>query len=463
MYNHMKTFAFLLILFIVSDVSAQTINTKLTSAFRHFEQDAQMKSGIASLYVVDAHSGQVVFHKNENVGLAPASTQKIITSAAAYELLGASFQYKTEFGYTGRLANGTLDGDIVVKPSGDPTLGSWRWQQTKEEAVLNRIADAITAAGIREFNNISVQKQNWEGEAIPSGWIWEDIANYYGAGAEALNWRENQFDLILQSGIVGDDVRIKGTKPALYDYPIISKAKTAAKGTGDNAYIYFPVGRAQAVVRGTIPAGENNFTISGSMPSGEVQFLHTLYDLLKSRGITMKGSFTNSAMKNITPIHTEVSPPLDSISYWFLKRSINLYGEALAKTIADQTGKEATTANGVKIIKDLWKEKTPVDVSAFNMHDGSGLSPLNRVTTKAQVAVLRYAKEQPWFKSYFDGFPEYNNMKMKSGTINGAKSFCGYHKAANGKEYVFSFIVNNYNGSASSLVQKMYRVLNVLK
>ncbi|MGV3528296.1 MAG: D-alanyl-D-alanine carboxypeptidase/D-alanyl-D-alanine endopeptidase [Flavisolibacter sp.] len=459
----MKTFVFLLTLFIVSEVSAQTVNTKLTQAFRHFEQDAQMKSGIASLYVVDARSGQVVFHKNENVGLAPASTQKIITSAAAYELLGSSFQYKTEFGYTGKLANGILDGDIVVKPSGDPTLGSWRWQQTKEEAVLSRIADAITAAGIREFNNLAVQKDNWEGETIPSGWIWEDIANYYGAGAEALNWRENQFDLVLQSGNVGDDVHIKGTKPALYDYPIISRAKTAAKGTGDNAYIYFPVGRSQAVVRGTIPAGGNNFTISGSMPSGEVQFLHTLYDLLKSRGVSMKGAFTATAKVNITTLHTEVSPPLDSISYWFLKRSINLYGEALAKTIADQTGKEATTNNGVKIIKDLWKEKTPVDVSAFNMYDGSGLSPLNRVTTKGQVAVLRYAKGQPWFGSYFNGFPEYNNMKMKSGTINGAKSFCGYHKAANGKEYVFSFIVNNYNGSASSLVQKMYRVLNVLK
>jgi D-alanyl-D-alanine carboxypeptidase/D-alanyl-D-alanine-endopeptidase (penicillin-binding protein 4) len=54
-------------------------------------------------------------------------------------------------------------------------------------------------------------------------------------------------------------------------------------------------------------------------------------------------------------------------------------------------------------------------------------------------------------------------MKLKSGTIGGAKGFCGYHASKSGKQYIVSFIVNNYNGSASALVQKMYKVLNVLK
>jgi D-alanyl-D-alanine carboxypeptidase/D-alanyl-D-alanine-endopeptidase (penicillin-binding protein 4) len=54
-------------------------------------------------------------------------------------------------------------------------------------------------------------------------------------------------------------------------------------------------------------------------------------------------------------------------------------------------------------------------------------------------------------------------MKMKSGTINGVKGFTGYHRSKEGRTYVFSFLVNNYNGAASSLVQKMYKVLNELK
>jgi len=54
-------------------------------------------------------------------------------------------------------------------------------------------------------------------------------------------------------------------------------------------------------------------------------------------------------------------------------------------------------------------------------------------------------------------------MKMKSGTIGGVKGFCGYQKSADGNEYIFAFLVNNYNGSTNSVVQKMYVVLDELK
>ena len=53
-------------------------------------------------------------------------------------------------------------------------------------------------------------------------------------------------------------------------------------------------------------------------------------------------------------------------------------------------------------------------------------------------------------------------MKMKSGTIRNVKGFTGYHTAG-GKTYIFSFLVNNYNGSTTALVRKMYTVLDVLK
>jgi D-alanyl-D-alanine carboxypeptidase/D-alanyl-D-alanine-endopeptidase (penicillin-binding protein 4) len=54
-------------------------------------------------------------------------------------------------------------------------------------------------------------------------------------------------------------------------------------------------------------------------------------------------------------------------------------------------------------------------------------------------------------------------MKMKSGTIRDVKGFAGYHTSKKGIEYVFSFLVNNYNGSATTLVKKMYTVLDELK
>jgi D-alanyl-D-alanine carboxypeptidase/D-alanyl-D-alanine-endopeptidase (penicillin-binding protein 4) len=71
---------------------------------------------------------------------------------------------------------------------------------------------------------------------------------------------------------------------------------------------------------------------------------------------------------------------------------------------------------------------------------------------------MQYARTRPWFKSFYSALPEYNGIKMKSGTIGGAKSFTGYVGG-----YTFAIVVNNYNGSATEIVGKMYKVLDVLK
>lgn len=97
------------------------------------------------------------------------------------------------------------------------------------------------------------------------------------------------------------------------------------------------------------------------------------------------------------------------------------------------------------------------------MMDGSGLSPQNRVTTNALVKVMQYARAQKWYASFLDALPEINGIKMKSGSIGGARSYTGYINAASGKQYTFAFIVNNYDGSSSDVVRKMWKVLDVLK
>jgi D-alanyl-D-alanine carboxypeptidase/D-alanyl-D-alanine-endopeptidase (penicillin-binding protein 4) len=448
-------------------LTAQSITDRLTNAFAAFEKDAQLRTGISSLYVIDAKTGKVVFDENGSVGLAPASTQKIITSATAYELLGKAFTYKTEVAYVSPIVNGELRGHLLITPSGDPTLGSWRWNTTRENNVIVRISDAVRKAGIKSFAALTIDDRKWNTEAVPDGWIWQDIGNYYGAGATGLNWRENQYDLILKSGsTVGSKVEVVRTKPILHRFGLESMATAAAKGTGDNAYIFFPIKGDKGIIRGTIPAGESSFTISGAMPDPQYQFEATLLDNLKAfasenRYKQPEGGIYSSEAKR-TVIHTEVSPPLDSIVYWFNRRSINLYGEALVKTFAFQKKGVGDTEEGVDLLKDYWKSKG-IDPAELNMVDGSGLSPLNRVTTHAQVMVLKHAHQQPWYSGYYLSLPEYNGMKMKSGTIRGAKGFAGYHQAKDGNQYIFSFLVNNYNGSASSLVQKMYKVLDVLK
>lgn len=461
-----RILSLLTICFLTSMLCAQTVNERLTQAFKNFEEDAQLRNAMSSLYVIEAKSTKVVFDKNSHVGLAPASTQKIITSAAAYELLGKDFTYKTEFSYANPIVHGILQGRLIVTPSGDPTLGSWRWPHTKEEQVINRIARAVQNAGIKSYAAVTVDDRKWNTEAIPDGWIWQDIGNYYGAGAAGFNWRENQYDVILSSDAsMGSQVKIERTNPWLYRYRLESQATAGAKGSGDNAYIYFPLTGGIGIIRGTIPAGEASFTISGAMPEPHVQFIATLNDSLRrfaleNRYKNVNNPYGDEAKRTI--LHTEVSPPLDSIIYWFNRKSINLYGEALVKTIAFQKKGIGDTDEGVDLIRDFWKGEG-IDRTELNIVDGSGLSPLNRVTTHAQVRILQHAQSQPWYSGYLASLPEYNGMKMKSGTIRGVKGFCGYHKSKDGNAYIFSFLVNNYNGSASSLVQKMYKVLDVLK
>lgn len=460
MYEAMKKLFFILACVTATSSFGQTISKRLQDAFQKFENDSQLSNALSSLYVINAKSGEVVFDKNSTAGLATASTLKVVTAATAYELLGKDFRYETKFGYVGTIKNKSLLGNFYLKSSGDPTLGSWRWKMTSDTEVMTGIISAIKKLNIAGFNDVTIDNKGWDSEAIPDGWIWQDIGNYYGAGASGFNWRENQFDVVMRSGKnIGDPVTIVKTVPQS-PVPLVSMVRSAAKGTGDNSYVYYPLTDVTGIVRGTIPVNETSFTISASNPVPDNTFTSLFIQNLSKSG--MKQIHYENRSPDTTIVFTHYSPPLDSIIYWFLKKSINLYGEALAKTFAYQKNGFGETDKGVQLVKNFWKEKG-IAPTELNIVDGSGLSPLNRVTTHAQVMILKYAKSQPWFDGYYYAFPEYNGMKMKSGTINGVKGFCGYQKSRDGNEYIFSFLVNNYNGSASAVVQKMYKVLNELK
>jgi serine-type D-Ala-D-Ala carboxypeptidase/endopeptidase (penicillin-binding protein 4) len=452
----------------------QTINQKLQKAFRLFETDSQLKHAITSLYIIDANSSSVVFDKNSQIGLAPASTQKIITSVTAFELLGKDYRYRTELGLVGKKDDDPLGGHLILIGNGDPTFGSWRWESTKPEGILHEFTNAINESGIGvSENSYDFGIKHYETQNIPDGWIWQDLGNYYGAGASALNWRENQFDIVLASGNrPGDSVRVVSCRPRITGFQVSSEARSAAKGSGDNTFVYLPIGGNQIIVRGTIPINEKKFSISATFPNPGIQFMSDLNDSLTARqigfGFKEPGniSLVNGKEIKTNPlfkiIYTHYSPSIDSIIYWFNKKSINLYGEALIKTFAYEKQGFGSTDSGVAIVKKFWKEKG-LDEGELNIGDGSGLSPQTRVTTHAEVEILKYARSKSWFPYFSNSLPEYNGMTMKSGTIRDVKGFCGYHKAKDGREYIFSFLVNNYNGSTTQLVNKMYKVLDALK
>ncbi len=469
----MKT-VYLLINLLVSTFSfGQTVETKLANAMKGLEKDGQFKHAILSLYVVDSKSGKVVYDKNSQAGLAPASCQKVITSASVFELLGGAYKYKTEMAYSGAINDSVLNGDLYFIPSGDPTMGSWRWEATDAEKIKQKILAALKAQHIAVINgDMIVDETKWETQSTPKGWVWEDVGNYYGAGARGMNWHENQYDLILKPGKnAGEPVEIIITKPELLVTLLVNELKTGAQGSGDQSVIYLPEEGLIGFLRGTIPAGKETFTVSGSMPNAAYSFTKTIEDCLDANHIKLKGKaglssfmFLNKEKRFYQPISlfTYYSPPMDSINYWFLKKSVNLYGEAFVKTMAYEKTKFGSTDSGLDIIKDLWS-KHGIERSALNIIDGSGLSPANRVTTHALVTVMQYARQQHWFPSFYTALPEINGIKMKDGYIGGVRSFTGYVKSKAGVEYTFSFIVNNFDGSAGTVREKMWKLLDILK
>jgi serine-type D-Ala-D-Ala carboxypeptidase/endopeptidase (penicillin-binding protein 4) len=466
-------------------VVAQNVDTKLSAAIKSLETDAQFKHAILSMYVVDSKTGKVVFDKNAQVGLAPASCQKVVTSVSAFELLGKGYRYKTSLYLDTNASNlrkfdtyRNYTGIIIVRGNGDPTLGSFRYKETNDFLILNKWSNAIKKLNIGRIQGAllfeDVEKAG-DINTLPDGYIWQDIGNYYASMSSLINWRENQYDIIFRSSKPGDKTEIISVNPEMPNLHFNNLVFAGAKGSGDNAYIYCAPYADTAYVKGTIPPEEKQFSISGSMPNPSLALNKQLSNVFKNSKISIDVDpvicfslsnwkynldYDKYAFELKESIH--FSPKLDSINYWFLKKSVNLYGESLVKTIGKEKGNIFSTDSGIAIIKNFWQKKG-IEPSALNIIDGSGLSPANRVTTNALVTVMQYAQQQQWFASFYYALPEMNGIKMKDGYINGVRSYTGYIKSKTGNEYTFSFIVNNFDGSPGTVREKMWKVLDMLK
>lgn len=460
-------------LFFAPIAYGQSLGQKIEAAYTRFENDQQLAYGSSSFTVLNAETGEVIFSKNGNTGLAPASTLKTITSATSYHLLGRDFTWETSLGYNGSVyADGTLQGDLIITGTGDPSLGSDRYEQSKSAVILKRWLNALQKSGIKRISGRIIADDRLFGtQTLPGGWIWQDIGNYYGAGPSSLTWRENQFDLIFKPGSVGDPAVLQRTNPSMDYLKIVNEVTTGKAGTGDNVYAFSAPFSDLVYVRGTYGIDLKK-DISVSVPDPAYDLAVQLRNYLGAAGIPTANEASTTRILSLNKndfqpplklIDIYTSPTLDKIIYWFNQKSINLYGEHLLKTLAWKQGKDITTPDGVTVITDFWEKQIGIDANALNISDGSGLSPANRVTTLAMAQILQSLKKESWFDSFYTSLPVYNNMKMKSGSISGVIAYTGYQTSSSGTSLVFSFIVNNYSGSSSAVRQKLFNVLNVLK
>lgn len=441
---------------------AQNVAQSLETATKKLLSSSPAYSANVSIYVAD-ENGNFVYENNGNKGLSTASTQKIFTAAAALETLGKDFQYVTTVNFSGTLSGGNLNGDLFIASTGDPTLGSWRYEGYKPENFKQKLIKSLKDKGISSISgDLIIDDLYFDFQTVPGGWPWNDLGNYYGAGVWGVNWRENQFDLQMANG------DIKKSNIDLPNVKWVNEVRTG--GSSDQSLIFTAPHSDVALINGTLPS--KAVTVSGATPNPPLTLGEEIKIWLKEAGIEFKGKITATSQQKIegqkisfAPKNNLLmeykSPTLDKIVFWFMRKSVNLYGETLVKTLAKEKKNEGSFDAGISYLKEFWKSKG-INAAMINFADGSGLSPQNYVSARAEVQSLLWSQKQPWFKEFFEGFPtQANGMKMKSGTMKDTKSFAGYHTAKNGKKYVFAIIINNYQGG--NISNALFEVLNELK
>ena len=249
--------------------------------------------------------------------------------------------------------------------------------------------------------------------------------------------------------------------------------------SGDNAYIYGGPHAYTRFVRGTIPVGSGIFTIKGSIPDPAFQTAYELYCALQNIGMRPeKGTSTQlivQAKASRKTIHTHYSPDLGTIVKRANHKSVNIYCEALLKVLGKKYDKAGSMEDGAAVIKAHWKNRG-LDMDGFFMEDGSGLSPRNGVTTYQFAQLLRLVQKNPAVSEIFyaslpiggkTGTVKYlfrntnasGKIRLKSGSLERARSYSGIATSSTGRLIAFSIIANNYTCSSSTIRKKMEAVM----
>jgi len=176
-------------------------------------------------------------------------------------------------------------------------------------------------------------------------------------------------------------------------------------------------------------------------------------------------------------IYTHTSIPLKEIVNFTNLWSVNLYAEALLKSIAVSKGQKGTTLAGAKIVEDWLKEKE-IKTAGFQMFDGCGLSPFSSFTADQITELLKYNTQTKYFKTFNESLPLAgatgtltnfgkgtkieNNVRAKTGNMQKIASYAGYITDANGNRLSFSFIINNFTVDNLVIRKKVEKLLGLI-
>jgi D-alanyl-D-alanine carboxypeptidase/D-alanyl-D-alanine-endopeptidase (penicillin-binding protein 4) len=422
---------------------------------------SELTSANCGVAIYSLKSGAYLYERNSRKLFMPASNVKLVTTAAGLHYLGESFRFKTVFYHTGQIRDGKLEGDLIIKGYGDPTISN-RFGGTVT-GVLEEWADSIRAYGINSIKgNITADVSYFDTVALGPGWSWDDLSYWYAAEVSALNFNDNCVNLYFKpASQIGDPVQIRFEPQTGY----INWKNYTSTNTTVNSIDYFRNPQTnQILFLGSIPITDTNWMadqyVSVHQPANFCQFVFK--EVLETKEIKVKNDKVKADPYSRRLLFRWESHSLSEIVAVINKRSQNLYAECLLKTLGQEVKKEGSFRGGAVVLEEfLAMAGIPAD--QFRIFDGSGLSYLNLLSPYAITRLLSFVSTQPYFESFYQslavpgqdrslnnrmkGVIDKDKMRLKTGLIGNSICLSGYVTDQKGNLYVVSSMFNNFKVS----------------
>ncbi len=434
-----------------------------------FIQHPHIQNANVSLQIYNLRTGEIMAeHRAKNV-IPPASTMKLITSASAIELLGPDFRFSTYLETDGTLVDGVLRGNVYIRGTGDPSLGS---QRVGDRNFLYKWARALRQQGIHHIQGkVIADVSYFDADAINPQWIWEDMGNYYAPGIFALSYLDNTMNVQLRSAAIGSVAEVIKTLPHVPDIEFENHIR-CTEITYDGAFVHgVPYSNKRYLV-GSVPSNRGIFGVRGDLPNPGLLLAQHFTGVLRESNIIVSQEadyITESQYPTRKVLYEHQSEPLTELLKEVNQESNNLYAEQIFRYLGHKLGLPCTINNSILIEKQCWKNRG-INLQQTFIMDGCGLAPQDAVSAATFVQILSYmyksrnynaflqtlptAGENGTLRGFCRDTPLQSNVQAKSGTTSRIKSYAGYFTLPNGDKAAFAILVNNANAK-SKVVQRM--------
>ena len=404
--------------------------------------------------VVDLRDGKVLYRRNEDKPLNPASNMKLVTTAAALALLGPEHRYATGLYHKDGAIKGTvLEGDVYLRGSGDPNL-------VTENLYL--LAGNLRALGITKITGgVIVDASRFDRDELPPGFDQkEELASYRApSGATAVNY--NTFVLRVRPGDGPDKTPRTFIDPPVGSIEVVNEAKTVK---GSRAQLGVSIeddgGKTTLRMTGTIgaDAGPVAYRYPVSDPSryaGEV-----LLVALDQQGIRVGRSKvkTGTVPPKARAVATHHSAPVSVLVRAVNKFSNNFMAEQILKTL-DDSNQPASFSSALGRVRQ-WLATHGMTAQELRLGNGSGLYDTNRLTAAQLTKLLAIVHRDFRISSDYlaslaimgiDGTTRRRLrdtdvsrwVRAKTGTLDGVSALSGYAGAHGREPIAFSILFND--------------------